>query len=638
MIFNQFTIKQKLILAIVLAVLASTLLVAIISQKQARDVIEYRLLHSELPATLLQIRNNIDKEVSQMQSAAQQLATNHFITALYHNDRTPTADHKIVEQLNEIKNQYHLFDASVADRTTGDYWNQNGFLRRLNRQQDNWFYGFTQSGKTQSLSIFRESNGDVKLFINYQQLNGRGMAGLSKSLDDMVEFINQFKLEQSGFVFLADASGNIQIHRNNTIMGKKDLATLYGGPEAAILMKKDNFNVTEVTINGQDTLLASSYIPSMDWYVVAQLPLEEAFVQLDQARQQIMIWALGIAALFTLLAIWLGSNITKPITRLASVFKDLGEGEGDLRHRIDINGNDEIAQLSEGFNSFISKIHSSVRDVAETGNALRDAAESVAQQAEGTLTNSHNQRDRTLQIAAAINQMGATVNEIAANAAQAADTAHAANAETQQGQQVIGQARETINQLSTDIAQVSDVINSLANNTLTIGSILDVIRGISDQTNLLALNAAIEAARAGEQGRGFAVVADEVRSLASRTAASTDEIQSMINQLQQEANNAVTAIGQSSHLTSEGVDAADTASDSLLSIADRITLISDMNTQVATATEEQSTVVNDINCNIEEINEITQQTADTATELAQSSQSLRDLSKRLDGMVGTFKL
>ncbi|KLV06239.1 chemotaxis protein [Photobacterium aquae] len=635
---NQFTIKQKLILAIIIAVLASTLLVGIISQKQARHVVETRLLESELPATLMQIRNNIDKEVSIIQGAAQQLATSRFITDLYHDGRSQADEAKIVQQLNDIKNQYGLFDASVADRTTGDYWNQNGFLRRLNRQQDSWFFGFTQGGQARSLSVFKESNGDVKLFINYQQLNGKGMAGLSKSLDEMVSFINQFKIEQTGFVYLTDASGNIKLHRNDSIIDKQSLSGLYGSQQAGKLLIKDNINITQIEHNGQKLLLASSYIPSMDWFVVAQVPLEEAFTALDSAREQIMLWTAGIAALFALLAIWLGSNITRPITRLADVFKDLGEGEGDLRHRIDVDGNDEIAQLSNGFNSFISKIHASVRDVAETGNSLREAAEAVAQQAEFTLDNSHSQRDRTLQVVTAINQMGATVNEIACNAAQAAEATQNAEAETQTGHAVVGQARDAINQLSRDVIQVSEVIESLANNTQAIGSILDVIRGISDQTNLLALNAAIEAARAGEQGRGFAVVADEVRSLASRTADSTDEIQSMINRLQEEAGNAVNAMVQSRQLSAEGVSAADEASAALDSIAERITLIADMNTQVATATEEQSTVVNNIHGNIEEINDTTHRTTDTAGELAQSSQNLRALSQRLDSMVGTFKL
>ncbi|GAB3523345.1 methyl-accepting chemotaxis protein [Photobacterium alginatilyticum] len=636
--FNQLTIKQKLIMAMILAVLASTVLVGAIGQNQARSVVESRLLESELPANLMQIRNTIDKEVSLLQSAAQQLATNRFITDMYKENGRPQQEDRLIKQLNDIRTQYNLFDASVADRTTGNYWNQNGFLRRLNQQQDSWFYGFTGSGNAKMLNVFQEANGEVKLFVNYQQLNGRGMAGLSKSMDEMVRFINQFKLEQTGYVYLTDASGMVRLHKDKSKMGGSDLNQLYGTEVSRQLLNKDDFNVAEATINGSDTLIATSYIPSMEWYVVAELPKEEAFAGLNQARNQIMVWTAAIAAVFVLMAIWLGSNITRPIERLAAVFKDLGEGEGDLRHRIDIKGKDEIAQLSEGFNTFIGKIHYSVREVAETGNSLRSAAESVASQAQLTLDNSHTQRDRTIQVVTAINQMGATVNEIAGNAAQAADAAHNAESETQNGQAVVGQARDSISQLSNDVSNVSEVIESLANNTQAIGSILDVIRGISEQTNLLALNAAIEAARAGEQGRGFAVVADEVRSLASRTADSTDEIQTMINRLQEEASNAVNAIVQSRQLTSDGVSAADEASGALVSIADRITLISDMNTQVATATEEQSTVVNDINCNIEEINETTQRTADTATELAHSSQELRELSKRLDDMVGTFKL
>ncbi|HIF9313788.1 TPA: methyl-accepting chemotaxis protein [Photobacterium damselae] len=634
---NHLSIKKKLILAMISAVLFSTALVGILSQQQARKVIETRLLESEIPATLLQIRNQIDKEVSLLQAAAQQLATNPLVidslTATLPQDNT-----QLVTLLNEIKQQYHLFDASIADRNTGNYWNQDGFLRQLNHQQDSWFYNFVRSGNAKMLNVFREANGDVKLFVNYQQLNGKGLAGLSKSLDEMVQFINQFKLEQTGFVYLVDDKGIVRIHNDNQLMGKASLIDLYGSKVANQLLKRGKIEIVDLDLAGQENLVASSYIPTMNWYVIAQLPKNEAFASLNHARNQILIWTAIIALGFTALAIWLASSITRPIARLAEMFKDLGEGEGDLRHRLDIQGNDEIAQLSQGFNGFISKIHNSVKEVAETGNALRHASQSVAEQAQTTLDNSQSQRDRTIQVVTAINEMGATVNEIAGNAAQAADATHLAETEAQSGQQVVGQARETISQLSHDVAQVSEVIESLAHNTQAIGSILDVIRGISEQTNLLALNAAIEAARAGEQGRGFAVVADEVRSLASRTAASTDEIQTMINRLQQEASNAVAAIEQSRLLSSNGVSASDEASSALISIAERITLIADMNTQVATATEEQSTVVNDINCNIEVINETTQRTATTAEDLAQASLELQQLSHRLEVMVGSFKL
>ncbi|POF56312.1 methyl-accepting chemotaxis protein, partial [Vibrio vulnificus] len=175
-----------------------------------------------------------------------------------------------------------------------------------------------------------------------------------------------------------------------------------------------------------------------------------------------------------------------------------------------------------------------------------------------------------------------------------------------------------------DVETTSQVVSQLATTTQEIGSILDVIRDISDQTNLLALNAAIEAARAGEQGRGFAVVADEVRNLASRTADSTEEIQKMINQLQSDAKDAVSAMDAGKAVTFEGVGATDEAVNVLMSISERIADISDRNTQVATATEEQSTVVHTINQNIEEINAINEVTTSTAEELADASQELRE--------------
>ncbi|OOF31495.1 methyl-accepting chemotaxis protein [Salinivibrio proteolyticus] len=634
---NQLTIKQKLILAFVSAVIASTAIISYMSLSQARDIMEKRLLENELPTTLTQFRDSIDSEVNQLQSAARQLASNPVMLDMISSDMTANEEARVIEQLNILRAQYGLNDASIANRKTGQYWNQNGFLRVLTRDKDGWFYNFLDSGNATMAQVFQEDNGDLKLFVNFQQLNGTGLAGFSRSLDDMTQFLNQFKIEQSGFVFLVNAQGEVQLHRDTSLMGEKNLTDLYGA-QARSLLNKGDFNLLDTQVNGDELLLASSYVPSMDWFVIADVPADEVYAPLNQTRNQILMVSVVVGLLFVVVAIWLAATITKPIQYVANVFREIGEGEGDLRQRVDINSQDEIGQLASGFNSFVEKIHRLVSDVAATGGELRSAAEQVSAQASATQSQSEHQRDRTVQVVTAINEMGATVNEIAGNAANAASAANQASDGAASGQQVVTQARDTIARLADDMENMSKVVSALAENTDSIGGILDVIRGISEQTNLLALNAAIEAARAGEQGRGFAVVADEVRSLASRTSDSTDEIQTMIDRLQQEASNAVQAMEQSRAMTAEGVNASDEASQALNLINEQIVQISDMNTQVATATEEQSTVVNDINQNIEEINHSSQQTADTANTMAEASESLRDLSKRLDTLVGSFKL
>lgn len=634
---NSMSIKKKVVIGITFAVLASTIIVGVMAQRQAREVLEHRLIDIELPTMLEQISSQIDREVSQLLFSAEQLANNEFIKqAVQQTELDAVTEAMLVKQLNNVRNQYSLNDASVANRKTAYYWNQNGFLRQLNQQQDGWFFGFTQSGQQTMVSMFQEASGEVKMFANYQNVSGDTMSGLSKSMDDMVNLLNGFKIEDSGFVFLTDAKGSVQIHQRKD-KASSSLTQLYGS-QAGQLLNRGSFNLITATYEGQEVFVASAYVKSMDWFVIGSVPVAEVFADLTAVAQKMLITTLIVAAIFIFMGIFLANSIANPIKQIAQRFTDLGKGDGDLSQRIEVKGNDEIAQLSTGFNGFIEKIHQSMKEVASTSHALQSAAESVSEKSNRTHNNSQEQRDQTIQVVAAINQMGATISEIASNAATAAETANQASGNTDEGRAVVNKAKEAISRLAADIENTGKVVEQLASTTQDIGSILDVIRDISDQTNLLALNAAIEAARAGEQGRGFAVVADEVRNLASRTASSTEEIQKMINQLQNDAKDAVTAMASGKVVTQEGVSASDEAVNVLVNISDRIHDISDRNTQVATATEEQSTVVHTINQNIEEINSINEVTTSTAEELAEASQELRDLSGRLDKMVGSFKL
>ncbi|MDF0534614.1 methyl-accepting chemotaxis protein [Shewanella sp. A32] len=636
--FNKLTIKQKLLITMVLAVVLPSVLQALLGESSAKQVISQRMLTSELPNQLMQIRNRIELEIGTLLSASEQLAKDPMLGQWLAQGR-PDAEEPLVEaKLQQLTEQYQLSQASYADRQSAAYYTQKGLLRILNHQQDGWFFDYVNSGKAKMLKLYTEPDtGDVKLFVNYQQVHGRALVGLGKSLKDMVSLLNSFRIEQTGNVFLTDENGLIQIHQNKTLVGKGKLSDLYG-TAANALLQHDNFNLQTLKIGGTDTLVASSYIPTLGWYVVAQVPKQEIFGALEQTSWVILLWTLLITVGFIILAILVARSISQPIASAATMFGDLSKGDGDLRQRLPEHGNDELTELAHGFNRFIAQIHHSISEVANTSKTLTESATIGSVHAAESRQDYREQKDRTLAVVTAVNQMGATVSEIAANAAQAADAAKSANDEAASGQQVVVRARATINQLSDDVGQMSEVIASLSQHTEAIGSILDVIRSISEQTNLLALNAAIEAARAGEAGRGFSVVADEVRNLASRTAKSTNEVQQMIDSLQTEAANAVTAMEKSRSRSAEGVVAADEASDVLQQISARISLISDMNVQVAAATEEQATVVQDINRNLEEINEVSNRTSERAEATSNASTQLNLLAERLDKLVSRFRI
>lgn len=362
----------------------------------------------------------------------------------------------------------------------------------------------------------------------------------------------------------------------------------------------------------------------------------------EQNNSRIFYSTLGslvfILALLAGAAVYFKRAVISRINMTLLNIQDIAKGEGDLTRNLDDSSADELGLVAKAFNEFIAKIRSILGDVDQETKKLGDAAEKTALVANEISAGVQRQHAETEQLATAITEMSATVSEVAKNAANAEKEAQNVDRSMHSGMAMVNKTVAGIHELSDEVDKATIVLSELESESNDIGTVLDVIRGIAEQTNLLALNAAIEAARAGEQGRGFAVVADEVRTLASRTQDSTQEIQGMIERLQAGANKAVQVMNGSKAKVEENVEQSNTAGEALVSISDAIATISLMNAQIASATEEQAATTEEINRNVTNIIEEAAVTAKNAALAEKANQELNHITVELKKLVGQFRL
>ncbi|WP_076923633.1 methyl-accepting chemotaxis protein [Pseudoalteromonas sp. EB27] len=374
------------------------------------------------------------------------------------------------------------------------------------------------------------------------------------------------------------------------------------------------------------------------WIIGSGVYLDSIDAAFSEQRNLIVISATIMIIAVILLSYFIGKSILIPTRLAADMMKDISQGEGDLTRKLSESGNDEISELSRSFNLFALKMRESLAHVSQSANDVSEHAHTVDESSKTSHSFIELQNDSSTQVAAAMEQMTHQIHDVSRNAEAAEQAAKDAAQNASTGKNVVAQTITAIETLSSNIETVSRVTEDLANESHNIGSVLDVIRSISEQTNLLALNAAIEAARAGEHGRGFAVVADEVRTLASRTGQSTDEIQTMITKLQEGAKAAVEAVKSSQALSVSTVAQASSANTSLNEIERLVSIITEMNSQIARATEQQTQAADEVNLRINELSQSTEQSLNNTKQLTNASDNLKQSSQELSSVVNRFKL
>jgi methyl-accepting chemotaxis protein len=347
---------------------------------------------------------------------------------------------------------------------------------------------------------------------------------------------------------------------------------------------------------------------------------------------------LVIAVIMALLVVLIARSIVRPLQQAVNAMANIASGESDLTRTLDTHGQDEVTQLSRHFNSFTAKLRQVVGQLQTCANALGQSSTELGSNASDAHDRSQQQSQQMELVATAINEVTYGVQDVARNAEHAASEMRDAQVQAEQGQLNIDGSLQRIDQLSTTISQAVDVIRTLSTESTQIGGVLEVIRSIADQTNLLALNAAIEAARAGEQGRGFAVVADEVRLLAQRTQKSTAEIQSMIERLQGHSEAAVKVISDSHQASQLTIEQAGQAGASLTAIGQALRNLNGLNASIASATLQQAHVVEDINQNVTQAAGLSHSTALAAEQSSVASAHLKGLSEQLDRLLRQFKV
>jgi methyl-accepting chemotaxis protein len=643
---QQFKLRTVFIAFVGLALALLTLVATLININQFSGLYYGQTETEYLPNSVGRISEQVRSELMYPITLSENLAANSLLHNWMREGETAAPNHAQV--LAYFKKQQQdagaatLFWVSDYSKT---YYTEGGVFKTIsaNEPRDSWFFTFLNSRVKRELAIdAAENSGKLTLFVNVAvNIDGKraAVAGLGYDVSAIASLVSGYQLGQNGFLFLVDGNGMITVHRDLSLT-RQNIQQLpqYKQVAQQIAQHNDGFSLQQAQLNGEAVYIGVQDVRDTGLKLVAILPSAEISSAINSVISFSVLASIGLAVIFIALTVVFANSLSNAIRQVGDNLLNMSGDGGDLTKQLDASHDNELGHLAKGFNAIIGKIRQLVAEIQHTETAMKAGIEQLAQLANATFKSTELQRAQTDQVATAITEMGQTISEVSGIAHRTAQDTEAAVNDTHSTNDNMALTSRTMQQLNTVMGDIEKTIVDFASQASAINSVVEVINAISEQTNLLALNAAIEAARAGEQGRGFAVVADEVRNLAKRTQESTLEIRDQITQLQQTAQQSTKAIQQGTASSQQVADNTEQSAAALINIKQKFEAISAGNHQVAAATEEQGTVVEHINESAHLISDSAASIHHNAEQQLKAIGLLQQRAEQLRALVTRFKV